>query len=403
MFGRRSVPNPAVRPDRTGLIVFGCLGLFVIAAVVTTLLVVLVVVGARRETGGGGRAKSHGPRIQPWAACQGTPSPERSFEEALAVADPRQVDVADVLGQTRSLARRLEPDAALTSIESAGLAVEGKYDLTTGSLSTHFEYRCLDATKPPGQDKRSGQVFVFVRDGRVRAERLPGAAVLLEIYPPLEDRPCRTADAWRAVVVSGVPKEAQASFLYSQPVVTADDGSVWMVAIPGHPEYQRNVDARTCNRLTQGNTLFPIVLPPAPAPSVDPVQPPATPPATVAVPAATTAEPPAAPADEPRPSSTASGSPTPSATTTGRAPGAGASSAPGPNEAPANGGCTLNVNSIPASQVLLDGRPIGTTPKMALPTPCGPHAVTFVHPERGRKTTSVSLVPGKVATVAVRF
>ncbi len=64
---------------------------------------------------------------------------------------------------------------------------------------------------------------------------------------------------------------------------------------------------------------------------------------------------------------------------------------------------TLNVNSIPPSQVLLDGRPIGLTPLVQVEVPAGTHTVVFVHPELGRKVVSVLVPAGRAAVATVRF
>jgi hypothetical protein len=69
----------------------------------------------------------------------------------------------------------------------------------------------------------------------------------------------------------------------------------------------------------------------------------------------------------------------------------------------ATGTGTLNINSIPVANVVLDGRPIGPTPIMGLAVSPGPHTIVFVHPEQGRKATSVKVEAGKTATAAVRF
>jgi serine/threonine-protein kinase len=70
---------------------------------------------------------------------------------------------------------------------------------------------------------------------------------------------------------------------------------------------------------------------------------------------------------------------------------------------PAAGGGTLNINSIPVSNVILDGRPLGTTPKTGISVPAGNHTVVFVHAEHGRKVRSVNVPAGGSATAAVRF
>jgi serine/threonine-protein kinase len=77
---------------------------------------------------------------------------------------------------------------------------------------------------------------------------------------------------------------------------------------------------------------------------------------------------------------------------------------PKPAAAPvATGNGTLNMNAIPVSNVLLDGRPMGQTPKMGVSVAPGPHTVMFVNADKGRKSSSVTVVSGKTSTVVVRF
>ena len=71
--------------------------------------------------------------------------------------------------------------------------------------------------------------------------------------------------------------------------------------------------------------------------------------------------------------------------------------------APAAGQGTLNINSIPQSNVLLDGRPLGKTPRAGVNVSAGSHTVVFIHPEHGRKQVVVTVIPGRTATAAVRF
>lgn len=63
---------------------------------------------------------------------------------------------------------------------------------------------------------------------------------------------------------------------------------------------------------------------------------------------------------------------------------------------------TLNINSIPISNVLLDGRPVGATPQK-LNLNAGPHSLVFIHPTLGRQERSVRVAPGQTAVAAVRF
>jgi hypothetical protein len=64
---------------------------------------------------------------------------------------------------------------------------------------------------------------------------------------------------------------------------------------------------------------------------------------------------------------------------------------------------TLNINSIPVANVVLDGRPMGSTPLVGLSVSPGPHSVVFVHPEKGRKAAGTTVHAGGTSTVAVRF
>ncbi|MFZ5896493.1 MAG: PEGA domain-containing protein [Myxococcota bacterium] len=69
---------------------------------------------------------------------------------------------------------------------------------------------------------------------------------------------------------------------------------------------------------------------------------------------------------------------------------------------PPAGSGIVNVNSIPISNVLVDGRPMGSTPQRLTLTP-GQHSLTFVHPTLGRQERSVTVTAGQTAVAAVRF
>ena len=64
---------------------------------------------------------------------------------------------------------------------------------------------------------------------------------------------------------------------------------------------------------------------------------------------------------------------------------------------------TLNINSIPPSNCILDGRPLGSTPKSGLSVSAGTHNVVFIHPDMGRKSASVTVGAGETKSAAVRF
>lgn len=96
----------------------------------------------------------------------------------------------------------------------------------------------------------------------------------------------------------------------------------------------------------------------------------------------------------------------PAQTTERQAPPQRATEKPEPaEEAPkASGGeATLSMNSIPVSKVILDGRPLGSTPKLKVSVSPGSHTVTFVHPEHGKKSKSVTVSGGESKTVVHKF
>lgn len=90
------------------------------------------------------------------------------------------------------------------------------------------------------------------------------------------------------------------------------------------------------------------------------------------------------------------------------APRAAAAPAPAPRAAApapapaATGGGTLNINAIPKASVILDGRPLGITPKVGITVSAGPHTVILVK-DGERVTKSVNVKPGATATVVHRF
>lgn len=53
--------------------------------------------------------------------------------------------------------------------------------------------------------------------------------------------------------------------------------------------------------------------------------------------------------------------------------------------------------------VLLDGKPIGQTPRMGVNVDEGTHAVLFVHPTLGRARASAKLVSGQSKTLRAKF
>ncbi|MGE3671428.1 MAG: PEGA domain-containing protein, partial [Polyangiaceae bacterium] len=78
----------------------------------------------------------------------------------------------------------------------------------------------------------------------------------------------------------------------------------------------------------------------------------------------------------------------------GGLPGTGKPAAP-------TGNATLRISSIPIANVVVDGRPLGSTPKIVKVSP-GNHSVVFISPT-GRKTRGVKVGAGQTQVVAVKF
>lgn len=63
---------------------------------------------------------------------------------------------------------------------------------------------------------------------------------------------------------------------------------------------------------------------------------------------------------------------------------------------------TLNITSSPSAMVILDGRPIGKTPKNGIKVSPGAHSIVFVS-DKGRKRATTKVAAGDTKTVSVRF
>ena len=77
-----------------------------------------------------------------------------------------------------------------------------------------------------------------------------------------------------------------------------------------------------------------------------------------------------------------------------------------PKTAPAAaaGECFLNINSRPASTVLLDGKPLGPTPRVKVSVTPGTHTVLFVNAEESlKKSVSVTIAAGETKAVSAKL
>jgi serine/threonine protein kinase len=82
----------------------------------------------------------------------------------------------------------------------------------------------------------------------------------------------------------------------------------------------------------------------------------------------------------------------------------GTSTAKNPPAAAAGGDCFLNINSRPASTVLLDGKPLGPTPRVKVPVSAGTHTVLFVNAEESlKKSVSVTVAAGETKAVSAKL
>jgi serine/threonine-protein kinase len=86
-----------------------------------------------------------------------------------------------------------------------------------------------------------------------------------------------------------------------------------------------------------------------------------------------------------------------------------APAAPAPKASPPLGGGErrdgyLNINSIPASTCFLDGKSLGSTPRLRVSVSAGSHTVTFRHPDRGStKSVVVNVRVGETRLAVARL
>ncbi|HVU01430.1 MAG TPA: carboxypeptidase regulatory-like domain-containing protein [Polyangiaceae bacterium] len=76
---------------------------------------------------------------------------------------------------------------------------------------------------------------------------------------------------------------------------------------------------------------------------------------------------------------------------------------PPPSRVAQAGKAVLNMNSIPVSNVILNGRPLGATPKVGIQVAPGPQTVVFVHPTMGRKVMTATVGAGETKTFMAKL
>ncbi|MBP9113427.1 MAG: hypothetical protein KBF88_11510, partial [Polyangiaceae bacterium] len=73
-------------------------------------------------------------------------------------------------------------------------------------------------------------------------------------------------------------------------------------------------------------------------------------------------------------------------------------------ESAPKGDAKLTMNSLPSSNIILDGKSIGTTPKVGYPVSAGEHTITFNNAEQSlKKTTQVNVSAGDTKVVVMKL
>jgi hypothetical protein len=65
--------------------------------------------------------------------------------------------------------------------------------------------------------------------------------------------------------------------------------------------------------------------------------------------------------------------------------------------------CHVNFNTIPASEVFVDGTALGPTPRMGVVLPAGRHVVLFVAGQMAKKAISFACGPGEAKSVVAKL
>ena len=73
-----------------------------------------------------------------------------------------------------------------------------------------------------------------------------------------------------------------------------------------------------------------------------------------------------------------------------------------PAAAPSGDKAILKLSSTPPANVIVNGRPLGQTPKAVRVSP-GPQTVVFFHPQFGRKVMSANLAPGETKSLSAKL
>jgi serine/threonine-protein kinase len=109
-------------------------------------------------------------------------------------------------------------------------------------------------------------------------------------------------------------------------------------------------------------------------------------------------------APQPAPQAPAPAAPRPAAVAAPRPPKEPAAPAADTSSDSADGESFLNINSLPASSVVLDGKPLGSTPKVHVQVAAGTHTVVFTNADQGlKKQISVTVGAGETKAAIARL
>lgn len=163
-------------------------------------------------------------------------------------ADMSKVDIADLCGQARPIAERLQPGAQLVDIVAFEIT-NGLADLTGASrVLCEFEFAGTDPTQPPGKDSVEYKIDVQAKGGTLTGRRMKWPASRLKHFDgALEFPTCSSQKMWTVATSSGVPGNAVATIhFYGNKAFSPKSPHVWSVRVDGHDEYRREIDGKTC-------------------------------------------------------------------------------------------------------------------------------------------------------------
>jgi serine/threonine-protein kinase len=63
----------------------------------------------------------------------------------------------------------------------------------------------------------------------------------------------------------------------------------------------------------------------------------------------------------------------------------------------------VSLNALPWAEVLIDGRPVGTTPLANLAVPIGHHEVVFRHPQFGERKQNLTVTATTPARIGINL